>query len=30
MGKESMSQCPMMRGMKGMDEHSGKTHTEQM
>jgi hypothetical protein len=23
MGKESMSQCPMMKGMKGMDEKSG-------
>jgi len=23
MGKESLSQCPMMKGMKGMDEKSG-------
>src|SRR5450759_431727 len=23
MGKESMAQCPMMKGMKGMDEKSG-------
>jgi len=26
MGKESMSQCPMMEGMKGMDETSGGMH----
>ena len=23
MGQESMSHCPMMKGMKGMDEKSG-------
>jgi len=23
MGKESLSQCPMMKGLKGMDEKSG-------
>jgi len=28
MGKESMSQCPMMKGMKGMDETSAGTHKE--
>ena len=28
MGKESMSQCPMMKGMKGMDEKSGDAHKE--
>jgi hypothetical protein len=28
MGKESMSQCPMMKGMKGMDEKSGNAHKE--
>ena len=28
MGKESMSQCPMMKGMKGMDEKSGDTQKE--
>jgi len=27
-GKESMSQCPMMKGMKGMDETSGADHKE--
>jgi hypothetical protein len=26
MGKESMSQCPMMKGMKGMDEASADAH----
>jgi hypothetical protein len=26
MGKESMSQCPMMKGMKGMDEQSTGAH----
>jgi hypothetical protein len=25
MGKESMAQCPMMKGMKGMDEKSRDT-----
>jgi|ERR1035437_556959 hypothetical protein len=29
MGKESMSQCPMMKGMKGMDEKSGDAQKEQ-
>ena len=29
MGKESMSQCPMMKGMKGMDEKSGDVQKEQ-
>ncbi len=29
MGKESMSQCPMMKGMKGMDEKSGAGQKEQ-
>jgi hypothetical protein len=28
MGKESMSQCPMMKGMKGMDETSAGAHKE--
>ncbi|HBJ85253.1 MAG TPA: hypothetical protein DDZ88_15540 [Verrucomicrobiales bacterium] len=28
MGKESMSQCPMMKGMKGMDEKSADAHKE--
>ena len=28
MGKDSMSQCPMMKGMKGMDEKSGGAHKE--
>ncbi len=28
MGKESMSQCPMMKGMKGMDEKSAGAHKE--
>ena len=28
MGKESMSQCPMMKGLKGMDERSGDAHKE--
>ena len=27
MGKESMSQCPMMKNMKGMDEKSGDART---
>ena len=27
-GKESMSQCPMMKGMKGMDEKSAADHKE--
>jgi hypothetical protein len=26
--KESMSQCPMMKDMKGMDEKSGDAHKE--
>jgi len=26
MGKESMAQCPMMKGMKGMDAKSGAAH----
>ncbi len=29
MGKESMSQCPMMKGMKSMDETSGDASKEQ-
>src|ERR1035437_562525 len=29
MGKESMSQCPMMKGMKGMDDKSGDVQKEQ-
>jgi hypothetical protein len=29
MGKESMSQCPMMKGMKGMDEKSGEAQKPQ-
>jgi hypothetical protein len=29
MGKESMSQCPMMKGMKGMDEKSRDAQKEQ-
>ena len=29
MGKESMSQCPMMKGMKGMDEKTGDAQKEQ-
>lgn len=29
MGKESMSQCPMMKGMKDMDEKSGAGQKEQ-
>jgi hypothetical protein len=29
MGKESMSQCPMMKGMKGMDKKSGDAQKEQ-
>ena len=29
MGKESMSQCPMMKGMKGMDEKPGAGQEEQ-
>jgi hypothetical protein len=28
MGKDSMSQCPMMKGMKDMDEKSADTHKE--
>ena len=28
MGKESMSTCPMMKEMKGMDEKSGDAHKE--
>jgi len=28
MGKESMSKCPMMKGMKGMDKTSAGTHKE--
>jgi hypothetical protein len=28
MGKESMSQCPMMKGMKGTDEKSADAHKE--
>jgi len=28
MGKESISQCPMMKGMKGMDETSADVHKE--
>ena len=28
MGKESMPQCPMMKGMKAMDEKSGAEHKE--
>lgn len=28
MGKESMAQCPMMKGMKGMDEKSAGVHKE--
>jgi hypothetical protein len=28
MSKESMSQCPMMKGMKGMDEKSASAHKE--
>ena len=28
MGKESMAKCPMMKGMKGMDEKSGDAHKE--
>jgi hypothetical protein len=27
-GKESMSQCPMMKGMKGMDDKSAGAHKE--
>jgi hypothetical protein len=29
MGRESMSQCPMMKGMKGMDEKSWDVQKEQ-
>jgi hypothetical protein len=29
MGKESMAQCPMMKGMKGMDEKSGDAQKKQ-
>ena len=28
MGKESMTQCPMMKEMKGMDEKTGDAHKE--
>jgi hypothetical protein len=28
MGKEFMSQCPMMKGMKGMDDKSGDAQKE--
>ena len=28
MGKESMAKCPMMKGMKDMDEKSGDAHKE--
>jgi len=28
LGKESMSQCPMMKDMKGMDEKLGDAHKE--
>jgi hypothetical protein len=28
MGKESMAQCPMMKGMKGMDKKAADVHTE--
>jgi len=28
MGKESMAECPMMKGMKGMKEKSGDAHKE--
>ena len=28
MGKESMAKCPMMKGMKGMDDKSGDAHKE--
>jgi hypothetical protein len=28
MGKESMSQCPMMKRMKGMDDKSAGPHKE--
>lgn len=28
MGKESMAQCPMMKGMKGMDNQSEDAHKE--
>ena len=28
MGKESMSQCPMMKGIKGMDDKSAGAHKE--
>jgi hypothetical protein len=28
MGKESLSQCPVMKGMKGMDETSAGAHKE--
>lgn len=29
MGKDSISQCPMMKGMKDMDEQSEDAQTEQ-
>ena len=29
MGKESMSQCPMMKGMKDMDDKSAGAYKEQ-
>ena len=28
LGKESMAKCPMMKGMKGIDEKSGDAHKE--
>jgi hypothetical protein len=28
MGKESLSQCPMMKGLKGMDEKPGDAQEE--
>ena len=28
MGKDSMSQCPMMKGMKDMDDKSSGDHKE--
>jgi len=28
MGKESMSQCPMMKGIKGMDDKSAGAQKE--
>ncbi|MFO7688861.1 MAG: hypothetical protein R6V60_22500 [Desulfobacterales bacterium] len=29
MGKESLSQCPMMKGLKGLDKKSGDAQKEQ-